>query len=85
MFLFASTITLSSIDLALVVIFIPTLKKISSLLPQVESGNLPIWPLDVSSSFSFAGLVLTPSFMVLISFVLMLIYLLFYILAHYYL
>jgi hypothetical protein len=39
--------------------------------PQFESGNLPIWTLDVPSHFfSFAGPILTPSFMVLISFVL---------------
>jgi hypothetical protein len=41
--------------------------------------------LDAPSPFPFAGSILTPSFMVLISFVLMLIYLLFYILGHYYL
>ena len=44
--------------------------KIPSLPPQFESGSLPIWPLDVPSPFPFAGSVLTPSFMVLISFVL---------------
>jgi hypothetical protein len=59
--------------------------KISSLPPQFESGNLPIWPLDKSSSFSLVGLVLTPSFVVLIFLVLMHIYLLFYILVHYHL
>jgi hypothetical protein len=46
------------------------LKKIPSLPPQFESDNLPIWPLDVPSPFPLAGPVLTPSFMVLISFVL---------------
>ena len=59
--------------------------KISSLPPQFESGNLPMWPLDVSSPFPFAGPVLTPSFMVLISFVPMPIYLLSYILVRYHL
>jgi hypothetical protein len=49
--LFAITITLSSIDLALILIFIPTLKKISSLPPQFESCSLPIWPMDVPSPF----------------------------------
>jgi hypothetical protein len=44
--------------------------KISSLSPQFESGNLLIWPLAVPSPFPFACPVLTPSFMVLISFVL---------------
>jgi hypothetical protein len=44
--------------------------KIPSLPPRFESDNLPIWPLDISSSFPFAGPVLTPSFMVLISYVL---------------
>jgi hypothetical protein len=44
--------------------------KIPSFPPQFESGSLPIWPLDVSSSFPLAGPVLTPSCMVLISFVL---------------
>jgi hypothetical protein len=44
--------------------------KISSLPPQLESGCLPIWPLGVPSPFPFVGHVLTPSFMVLISFVL---------------
>jgi hypothetical protein len=44
--------------------------KIPSFPPQVKSGNLPIWPLGVSSPFPLAGHVLTPSFMVLISFVL---------------
>ena len=47
-----------------------SLKKIPSLPPQFESGYLPIWPLDAPSPFPFAGPVLTPSFMVLISFVL---------------
>jgi hypothetical protein len=59
--------------------------KISSLPPHFESGNLPIRPLDVSSSFPLVGPVLTPSFVVLISFVLMPIYLLSYILIHYHL
>jgi hypothetical protein len=69
---FAITITLSSIGLALTLIFILALKKISSLSPQFESGSLPIWPLDVPSHFIylFAGPILTPSFMVLKSFVL---------------
>ena len=49
--LFAITITLSSIDLALILILIPTLKKISSLSPQFECGSLPIRPLDVPSHF----------------------------------
>ena len=44
--------------------------KISSLPPQLESGCLPIWPLDVPSPFPFIGPILTPSFTVLISFVL---------------
>jgi hypothetical protein len=44
--------------------------KIFSLPPQLESGSLPIWPLDTPSPFPFVGPVLTPSFMVLISFVL---------------
>jgi hypothetical protein len=44
--------------------------KISSLPPPLESGCLPIWPLDVPSPFPFAGPILSPSFMVLISFVL---------------
>jgi hypothetical protein len=70
-FLFAITLTLLSIDLALILIFIPT-KKISSPPPQLESGNLPIWPLDVPSPFPFEGSVLTPLFIVLISFVLFL-------------
>jgi hypothetical protein len=59
--------------------------KISSLPPQFESGNLPIWTLDISSSFPLAGLVLTPSFVVLIFLVLMHIYLLSYILVRYHL
>jgi hypothetical protein len=59
--------------------------KISSLPPQLGSGCLPIWPLDIPPSFPFACLVLTPSFMVLISVVLMLIYLLSYIPVHYHL
>jgi hypothetical protein len=50
--LFAITITLSSIDPALILIFIPTLKKISSLPPQFKSGSLPIWPLDIPSFFT---------------------------------
>jgi hypothetical protein len=50
--------------------------KISSLPPQSESGNLPIWPLDVPSPFPFTGHVFTPSLMVFIFFVLMPIYLL---------
>jgi hypothetical protein len=45
-------------------------KKISSLPPQFESGNLPIWALDVPSPFRFEGPVLTPLFMLLISFIL---------------
>jgi hypothetical protein len=53
--------------------------KISSRSPQLESGNLPIWSLGVPFSFPFAGPILTPSFMVLIYVVLMLIYLLSYI------
>jgi hypothetical protein len=44
--------------------------KIPSLPPQLESDNLLIWPLDISSSFPLAGLVLTSSCMALISFVL---------------
>jgi hypothetical protein len=44
--------------------------KISSLPPPLDSGCLSIWPLDVPSPFPFAGPILTPSFMVLISFVL---------------
>ena len=44
--------------------------KISSLPPQLESGNSPIWPMDVPSPFPFACHVLTPSWMILISFVL---------------
>jgi hypothetical protein len=44
--------------------------KIPSLPPQFESGNLPIWSLDVHSPFPFACPALTPSFMVLISIVL---------------
>jgi hypothetical protein len=44
--------------------------KISSLPPQLESGCLPIWPLDVPSPFPFTGPILTPSFTILISFVL---------------
>ena len=44
--------------------------KISSLPPQFESGNWHILPLDAHSPFPFAGTVLTPFFMVLISFVL---------------
>jgi hypothetical protein len=44
--------------------------KLPSLPPQFESGNLPIWPMDAPSPLTFAGPVLTPSFMVLISFVL---------------
>jgi hypothetical protein len=44
--------------------------KISSLPPQLESGNLPIWPLDVPCPFPLTGPVSTPSFMVPISFVL---------------
>jgi hypothetical protein len=59
--------------------------KISSLPSQFESGSLPIWPLDVPSHFPFAGLVLTPSFVVFIFLVLMYIYLLSYIPIHYYL
>jgi hypothetical protein len=51
--------------------------------PQFESGNLPIWTLDVPSPFPFAGLVLTPSFVVFIFLVLMYIYLLSYILVCY--
>jgi hypothetical protein len=81
--LFAITITLSSIDLALILILIPTLKKISSLPPQFESGSLPIWHMDVPSPFPFVGLVLTPSFVVFIFLVIMHIYLLSYILVHY--
>jgi hypothetical protein len=59
--------------------------KICSLPLQFESGNLPIWPLDVPSPFPFVGLVLTPSFVVFIFLVLMHIYLLSYILFCYYL
>ena len=59
--------------------------KIPSLPPQFESGNLPIWPLDVPSPFPFAGPVLTPSLVVLIFLVLMHIYLLSYILVRYHL
>jgi hypothetical protein len=59
--------------------------KISSLPTQFESGNLPIWPLDISPSFPLAGLVLTPSFVVLIFLVLMHIYLFSYILVCYHL
>jgi hypothetical protein len=44
--------------------------NISSLPPQLESDNLLIWPLDISSSFPLASLVLAPSFMALVSFVL---------------
>jgi hypothetical protein len=55
--------------------------KIPSLPPQFETGNLPIWPLDIPSDFPFAGPVLTPSFTILLSFVLMPIYLLSYILV----
>jgi hypothetical protein len=44
--------------------------KIPSLPPQFESSSLPIWPLDVFSPFPFTGPILTPSCMVLISFVL---------------
>jgi hypothetical protein len=62
-----------------------SLKKISSLPPQFKSGSLPIWPLDVPSPFPFVGLVLTPSFVVLIFLVLMHIYLLSYILVRYHL
>jgi hypothetical protein len=69
--LFAITLTLSSIDLCLDThLYSYSLKKIPSLPPQFESGNLPIWPLDVPSPFPFAGPILIPSFMVLISFVL---------------
>ena len=50
-FWFSITITLSSIDLDLILIFIHT-KKISALPPQIESGSLPIWPLDVPSFFT---------------------------------
>jgi hypothetical protein len=49
---FSITITLSSIDLALILIFIHTQKKISALPPQIESGSLPIWLLDVPSFFT---------------------------------
>jgi hypothetical protein len=59
--------------------------KISSLPPQFESGNWHILPLDAHFPFPFAGTVLTPSFMVLISLVLMRIYLLSYILVRYHL
>jgi hypothetical protein len=59
--------------------------KIPSLPPQFESGNLPIWPLDMPSLFPFAGPILTPSFMVLISFVPMPIYLLSFIHVRYHL
>jgi hypothetical protein len=59
--------------------------KISSLPPQLESSSLPIWPLDVPPPFTFAGPVLTTSSMVLISFVLMPVYLLPYIIVRYYL
>jgi hypothetical protein len=59
--------------------------KISSLPPQLESGSLLIWPLDVPCPFPFIGPILTPSFMVLISLVLMLIYLLSYIIVCYHL
>jgi hypothetical protein len=83
--LFAIIILLSSIDPALILIFNSCSLKISSPPPQLESGNLPIWPLDVSSSFPLAWLVLTPSFMVLISLVLMHIYLLSYIFVCYHL
>ena len=62
-----------------------SLKKISSLPPQFKSGSLPIWPLDVPSPFPFVGLVLTPSFVVLIFLVLMHIYLLSYTLIRYHL
>jgi hypothetical protein len=48
----------------------PCSLKISSLPPQLESGNLPIWPLDVPSPLPLAGPILTSSFVVLISFVL---------------
>jgi hypothetical protein len=72
-FLFAIILTLSSIDLAYTHIYSYSL-KISSLPPQFESGKLPVWPLDVPSPFPFAGHVPTPSFMALISYVLMLIY-----------
>jgi hypothetical protein len=44
--------------------------KIPSLPPQFESSSLPIWSWDVPSPFPFVGPVLTPSFMVLISFIL---------------
>jgi hypothetical protein len=47
--------------------------EISSLPPQLGSDCSPIWPLDVPSPFPFAGPILTPFFMVLISFVLCLI------------
>jgi hypothetical protein len=59
--------------------------KIPSLLPQFESGSLPIWPLDVPSFFLLACPVLTPPSLVFIPLVLIPIYLLFYILVHYYL
>jgi hypothetical protein len=59
--------------------------KISSFPSQSECCTLPIVPLDVSSSFPLAGHVLTPTFVVLISFVSMPFYLLSYILVHYHL
>jgi hypothetical protein len=59
--------------------------KIPSLPPHFESGNLPIWPLDAPSPFPFVGHVLTPSFLVLISLVLMPIYLPSYIIVRYHL
>jgi hypothetical protein len=53
--------------------------------PHLFSSSCPIWPLDVPSYFPLTGHVLTPSSVVFISLVLMIIYLPSYILVCYHL